>query len=293
MTLAELGMALRAEREKRGLTIDDAANHLKIGARLLRAIEDGDEGSLPPLAYAKGFLRAYAAYVGLPEDAVAPVIRRLDDEAERFVPQSPYQPEIPPASRRNFRVFSVLFVLLCLGVGAYVFWQQGAMDFLGRQTRRLAQPAPVEESVPADAGQAGQQGSSPTSSQSSGGQPADRQAPFGAPATPASAPDAAPPQRSGEGAATSAPGAEELLGSHKVILTAIAECWVHSTADNSDTRQFSLRKGDTFALTFSKTLELKLGNVGGVRLRYNGKEMPLSGQAGQVRTITFPPAVQP
>lgn len=288
MTLAELGMALRAEREKRGLTIEDAANHLKIGARLLRAIEDGDEDSLPPLAYAKGFLRAYAAYVGLPEDAVSPVIRRLDDEAERLVPQSPYQPEIPPASGRNFRVFSVLFVLLCLGVGAYVFWQQGAMDFLGRQTRRLAQPAPVEESVPADAEHPVQRGGSPTPSS-----PADRQAPSGVPATPPSAPDAAAPQRSGEGAATAAPGPEELLGSHKVILTATAECWVHSTADNSDTRQFSLRKGDTFALTFSKTLELKLGNAGGVRLRYNGKEMPLAGQVGQVRTITFPPAVQP
>ena len=64
---------------------------------------------------------------------------------------------------------------------------------------------------------------------------------------------------------------------------------MHSTADKTDTRQFSLRKGDTFALTFADLLELKLGNAGGVRLRYDGNELPPPGTSGQVRTITFPP----
>lgn len=50
---------------------------------------------------------------------------------------------------------------------------------------------------------------------------------------------------------------------------------------------FSLRKGDTFALTFTKSLELKLGNAGGVRIRYNGEELAAPGQSGQVRTLTF------
>ena len=81
-------------------------------------------------------------------------------------------------------------------------------------------------------------------------------------------------------------------GQHKVIITATEECWIHSNADNTDTRQFSLRKGDTFALTFTKSLELKLGNAGGVRIRYNGEDMPAPGQSGQVRTLTFPPSAR-
>ena len=81
-------------------------------------------------------------------------------------------------------------------------------------------------------------------------------------------------------------------GQHKVIITATEECWIHSNADNTDTRQFSLRKGDTFALTFTKSLELKLGNAGGVRIRYNGEDMPAPGQSGQVRTLTFPPVAR-
>ena len=92
------------------------------------------------------------------------------------------------------------------------------------------------------------------------------------------------------GQAAAAQAGEVQPGTHKLIITATEECWVHSSADKTDTRQFSLRKGDTFALTFSKSLELKLGNAGGVRLRYDGEELPQAGQSGQVRNLTFPPA---
>lgn len=44
-----------------------------------------------------------------------------------------------------------------------------------------------------------------------------------------------------------------------------------------------MRKGDTFALTFNKSLELKLGNAGGVRLRYDGEELPQAGYGRAVR----------
>ena len=78
-----------------------------------------------------------------------------------------------------------------------------------------------------------------------------------------------------------------------LIITPTEECWIHSNADKTDTRQFSLHKGDTFALTFSKSLELKLGNAGGVRLRYDGEDLPPAGQSGQVRNLVFPPADRP
>ncbi|MDE6734012.1 MAG: DUF4115 domain-containing protein, partial [Desulfovibrio sp.] len=102
----------------------------------------------------------------------------------------------------------------------------------------------------------------------------------GASSVPGQEAAAAPAQAGDDGAAP---------GQHKVIITATEECWIHSNADKTDTRQFSLRKGDTFALTFARSLELKLGNAGGVRIRYDGQSMPPAGQSGQVRTLTFPP----
>jgi cytoskeleton protein RodZ len=294
MTLAELGAALRAEREKCGLTIDAVANHLKIGVPLLRAIEEGDESALPPLAYAKGFLRSYAAYVGLPEEDVSSFTRKLDEEAEQAASQTAMQPIILLAPRRNFRFLFIILALLCIALLAYVLWRPGTLEYLEQQTQRLAQPAEdLRTAEPAP------QVQPETAVPQTDALPEPAQAPVpgadlsgDATADPAaSTAENTPVQNSSTEepvSDTPAPG-ERTQGPHKVVLTASEECWVHSTADNTDTRQFSLRKGDVFALTFNTALELKLGNAGGVRIRYNGREMPLAGQKGQVRTVTFPP----
>ena len=73
MTFEELGAALCAERERRGLSLDDVAAHLKISTRLIQALESGDLSALPHPAYTKGFLRAYASYMALDPEAVAEV----------------------------------------------------------------------------------------------------------------------------------------------------------------------------------------------------------------------------
>lgn len=51
-----------------------------------------------------------------------------------------------------------------------------------------------------------------------------------------------------------------------------------------------MRKGDIITLEFAKALEVKLGNAGGVQVSYDGTELPAPGQAGQVKTLVFPPA---
>ena len=78
-------------------------------------------------------------------------------------------------------------------------------------------------------------------------------------------------------------------GMHQIVLTAEAECWVHANADGTDTRQFSLKAGETFAMPFKKSMVLRLGNAGGVKIKYDGQDMPSPGSSGQVKTITFPP----
>lgn len=325
MTLEELGAILRAEREKRGLSIEDAANHLKIGARLLRALEAGDSASLPHLAYTKGFIRSYSAYVGLSAEEVSAALSALEAENEEVSIQQTPLPDVILAPRRSFKPFLSVFVVMLLGIGAYLVWQHGALDVLTSQTRRQAQPAPMQSPDSAEtppvgvdarnlghearqSGTAGQPAAAATDSGPQTGRPAAPATPGaqrgetpGAqvtlPATP-TAPAATPGPAATSGPAAAAPGASAaasaqtpVTGPHKVIITATEECWVHSNADHTDTRQFSLRKGDTFALTFTKSLELKLGNAGGVRLRYDGEELPPVGASGQVRTLTFPPAL--
>jgi cytoskeletal protein RodZ len=67
-----LGLWLRRARENRQLSLADIERELKIRSRYLQALELGDYAALPGVVQARGFLRNYARYLGLPvEEALA------------------------------------------------------------------------------------------------------------------------------------------------------------------------------------------------------------------------------
>ena len=69
-------------RRRLGLSLDDIATRTKVGVERLAAIEAVDLRGLPPPVYLKGFIRAYAAEVGLDADATADrYITELPDAA--------------------------------------------------------------------------------------------------------------------------------------------------------------------------------------------------------------------
>jgi cytoskeleton protein RodZ len=61
---------LRAAREARGLGRQSIADALRLSPRMVEAIESEDLNSLPPPLFIKGYLRSYAALVGLDETAL-------------------------------------------------------------------------------------------------------------------------------------------------------------------------------------------------------------------------------
>ncbi|MBO4313313.1 MAG: helix-turn-helix domain-containing protein [Desulfovibrio sp.] len=302
MTFEEFGSTLRDEREKRGLSIDDAAGHLKIGARILRAMEEGDMASLPHLAYVRGFVRAYAGYLGMSEDEIEAGVECLAP-ARQAVPQPPREEiAIRPAHAAGKGKFLAAVAAVLIAVGLYAAWHKGLLKLpvSPQETAAPAPDAPDGEVKP-------QQKTYPVPVSSMNNAPmpaAPRQAGGTKKETPVPQPAAgsgAKPDASPAGNAVAAQGGREGVkedaadankGLHKVVIVATEECWVHSNADSTDTRQFSLRRGDTFALTFKDKLELRLGNAGGVQLRYDGRDLPAPGRSGQVKSVVFPPAAQ-
>lgn len=73
----EVGRLLRAAREESRQNLKDVAERLRIRHQFLEAIEDGRYQDLPGAAYATGFVRAYAEYLGLDGLEVA---RRFKEE---------------------------------------------------------------------------------------------------------------------------------------------------------------------------------------------------------------------
>jgi cytoskeleton protein RodZ len=61
----EIGPSLREARERRGLSYSDVEIGTKVRSRYIKALEDERFDILPGPTYTKGFLRAYADFLGL------------------------------------------------------------------------------------------------------------------------------------------------------------------------------------------------------------------------------------
>lgn len=67
---ADVGAMLREARERMGMSVDEVAGRLKFAPRQVAALEAGDFGQLPELAFVRGFVRSYARLVQLDEKAL-------------------------------------------------------------------------------------------------------------------------------------------------------------------------------------------------------------------------------
>ena len=68
--LPAFGRWLKQERELREVAPEEIAGSTRLSMSVIDALESGEEGRMPPRAYVVGYLRAYAAAVGLDADEV-------------------------------------------------------------------------------------------------------------------------------------------------------------------------------------------------------------------------------
>jgi cytoskeleton protein RodZ len=85
---AGIGETLRQARTAAGIELEEAERTIRIRIRYLHAMETEDWGVLPGDAYARGFLRTYADYLGLDGAALANTYERH---------AAPAEPDHPPA----------------------------------------------------------------------------------------------------------------------------------------------------------------------------------------------------
>ena len=64
------GVHLKNIREMKGITIDEIAQKTRIRASYLKALEEENFRQLPAEVFSRGFLKAYAKYLGLDPDVV-------------------------------------------------------------------------------------------------------------------------------------------------------------------------------------------------------------------------------
>ncbi|MDR0467064.1 MAG: helix-turn-helix domain-containing protein [Deltaproteobacteria bacterium] len=286
MNFEELGVLLQQERERRGLSVEEVANRLKLMPRVVRAIEQADMGELPQAAYARGFVKAYGLLLALDEEALYSGLEDAWPEDSHPLPV-PYEPAWEKKRGGDGRMAALVVLMLILAAAGW-FWLSRDLDgFLPSGLRLQGESAsPARSASQSPLARSRSASPAPASAPAAVAPPAAPSQPA-APAVPAESlrPESAPiAPLSAELPVPAAPSPDQ----RNLVITALAECWVKSTADSSSSREFTLRKGDTFALTFNKKIVLTFGNAGGVKLRLDGQDLDPPGEVGQVKTLTLP-----
>jgi cytoskeletal protein RodZ len=102
-----LGKYLKTERERRNLSLEEAAKFTKIRIQFLRAIEEDRYELLLPSVYVKGFLTQYVRYLGLNPNEV--ILRYQEYQKSLNVKLLKVQPKIPLPQKRVILWFFCMF----------------------------------------------------------------------------------------------------------------------------------------------------------------------------------------
>jgi len=253
--LPKIGLILKNTREEKGLTVDEVSNALFIKKRVIGAIESGDWDSLPYPVYVKGYINQYAALLNIADLIEAEMISSENQPSSEVKGSAPAAKNegSPKGWRPKKKKVIAASAVAALVVAFLVF-------------SNLAKKAPVAPSA------RGVESNYQTAQPS---------------AKPQSV-EASTNSRPAEASPVEAKQSEEpVLESKKLTIVCQERTWVRIVIDGAEQKELMLNPEEVVTLNAKKSFDLLIGNAGGVKLFYNGKDMGFTGQKGQVRHISL------
>jgi cytoskeleton protein RodZ len=119
----EIGSSLREARERRGLSYADVEIGTKVRSRYIKALEDERFDILPGPTYTKGFLRAYADYLGLDGNLYIDEFNSRHHDPRRDPEREIYPRSKARTQRRQRRESNIVLIALAaiVAVSSLVF----------------------------------------------------------------------------------------------------------------------------------------------------------------------------
>jgi cytoskeleton protein RodZ len=286
-----LGSYLRRERELRKISLRELSKNTRVREHLLKAIEEDRHDLLPSPTFVKGFLNAYAKYIGLDANEIILRYQRgLTGTQETGPDVTPEKEPGRNAKHRGVVGASIVGGVIVVGlIISYLFFLQPSgprVEPLSVTPSEKAMEKEPQMPLPASPqiaeAPSPQKVIAPPPPQIAGTTPPKAQTPA-TPATPATpVPAPAPPQPVG----TNPPQKGKPIS---LQLKAVELTWVSVKADNQAEREMMLRPGETVPLEAVNQMYVLVGNAGGLDLVYNGKTLERFGKSGDVVALTFSP----
>jgi len=320
--MGSFGERMKREREMRAITIEQIAESTKIGSRMLHALEREDFAKLPGGIFNKGFVRAYAKYLGLDEEqavtdfmAVYAEFQKKSDQplpgevgasanglspaeaaaiAETIANTKGIDRRQPAQGAGLIAAAAVLVVVL--GAGGFFFkyyeGKKASAAIAAAKAHAGSKPRANASSTPAATSGAPALATSTDSTLSSGSMDSVLAANAATPDRVASPQETSYPEFSKSPTEDAlAPSASKGSKKNKVNLEIRAkeESWVRITGDGRLLMEGILSPSTSRQFNAAKELVVKLGNAGVVELSYNGKPLPAFAPDTKTKTITFTP----
>lgn len=263
-----VGDILKNRREELGQDLREISNTLRIKYDYLKAIEDGNLEKLPQEVYVKGYIREYAEHLRInPEAAINAYMRQISPpqvENKDIPEKKPEKRKIPKIA---YALISLLFILLTITVLYTIFSHKGKnINWTAEQPQKKISTPDAEPG---------------------------KETPFSSVVTPGET------MLSDSKKETPLPGAEtkkEIVPPKTDVSRQVLEVfatdttWLLVLTDKTDPKELLLKPGDSAKWHAKNCFSLKIGNAGGIRLVFNGKEIKKLGEKGQVINIDLPSA---
>jgi cytoskeleton protein RodZ len=245
-----VGAWLKAARELQGETLNDISRVTRIGKVYLEAIENGLISKLPSPAYTRGFIRLYAAHLGLSPDEALKILDRRTPSAEISVggndSDAKRKPEIiesPKSPRRNRVLILLLALLSCVAASLYIFLSKN-MIFPEKPAQSALKASPPAGNIQKD--------------------PAEL-------STVKSAPEPVAAKTGDR------PAADGII----LRLKTVRDGKLHITIDGAVSQEYDLVAGDIVEWKAEKTFLLDIENAASVEGELNGVPLKPFGEQGQ------------
>lgn len=324
MDLKEFGRLLKEERLRQGLEIADVMDKTKISRMNLVAIEEGNEQALPHPVYAKGFVKNYARFLGLDADKMGNTLAQIyvaEDESEGedlTLANAGNLPSVRESRPQVVVIVAILTVMVLVGSALWLFQggtrgpssqeQNGHVpsaitDQPETETTVRTDPAigedPLEDREPEVEGEPGSLAFPSLAEELGSESPEDAALPELESQAVRDSEDAVDIAMEQETPVAMEPRDTESAVAQRPVLApagvektleirATENCWLSAQADDARPREAFLRPGERFVIVFENTLDLRLGNAGGVALYIDGEPWPLSARSGEVMALRFP-----
>jgi cytoskeleton protein RodZ len=264
-----VGQHLRREREQKNISLESIAKVTRITLQNLEALERDNFHALPAPVFVRGFLRTYAAYLGLDPKKIIEIYQaQMNASAvSQEVEKGP-----PPRSIQSLAKYMIILFIIALAVGI-------ASYFLLEKT-----PIPPPPSPP----------SSPKIS-----------LPQTPPAKlPAPEPRSAEEKESSkelearkqeinlEKASATEEGEKKNERRYVLKVKATEKTWLRIEADNEHVAEALLQPQETATWTARHQFEIIVGNAGGTEIFLNGVSQGRLGESGQVVHLLLPKEIK-